>query len=652
MSKTLILCDCLGSQPINKDEISNACQMTCSRLYTNLCGTQVEDAAAEISTGNSVIACQQEQALFTELADEVGAPAPDFIDIRDRAGWSDEAAQSAPKMAALISDSMLPQPALKTVDVTSEGQCLIIGSAEVALPVAEQLSEGLSVTALLNDTSEIPMNRDFDFIVGHIKSVRGTFGNFAFVVDGLQQLVSGGRGMFEMTPPVDGGQSNCDIILDLSGNQALFPAPQKRDGYLKADPRDPNAVAKATFDAAQMVGTFEKPFYIKVEDHLCAHSRAEITGCTKCLDICPTGAILPDGEHVKVDPMVCAGCGACASLCPSGAITYDVPPTAFIFKRIQNLAERFKAAGGSAPRLLVHDAEFGGEMISLLARFGRGLPADVIPLEVGALSGFGHAEMLAALGCGFVHVDVLLAPKTEPETPNFEVELARTITGNDNIRLLDMNDPDALGDALYNYEATSVTTNTILPQGSRRQVTRLAASALLTSHDAPIPLPVHAPYGAVLVDTDACTLCLSCAALCPTGALADNPDMPQLRFQEDACLQCGLCTRVCPENAITLVPQLDLSDRALTQTVLHEEEPFACIECGALFGVKSTIEKITEKLAGKHEMFKTSDTARLIQMCDKCRVEVQFSNTDNPFLGGDRPRTVTTEDYLSKRRDH
>jgi len=626
--------------------------MPCSRVYSNLCGTQIEEAAAEIGKGSAIIACQQEYALFTEIADEIDAPIPDFVDIRDRAGWSDEAAQTVPKMAALISDSMLPQPALKTVDVISEGQCLIIGSAKIALPVAAQLSEALNVTVLLNDTSEMPMNRDFDFIIGHIKSVRGTFGKFSFVVDGLQQLVSGGRGAFEMTPPVDGGQSSCDVILDLSGNLALFSAPQKRDGYLQADPRDPSAVAMATFEAAQLVGTFEKPFYIKVEDHLCAHSRAEITACTKCLDICPTGAILPDGEHVMVDPMVCAGCGACASLCPSGAITYDAPPTAFVFKRIQNLAESFKAAGGSNPRLLVHDAEFGGEMISLLARFGRGLPADVIPLEVGAISAFGHAEMLAALACGFGQVDVLLAPKTEPETPNFEMELARAISGNEHIHLLDLNDPEALGDTLYNYDATTVKTSSILLQGSRRQVTRLAASALQTPHDAPIPLCEQAPYGAVLVDVDACTLCLSCAALCPTGALADNPDMPQLRFQEDACLQCGLCTRVCPEKAITLVPQLDLSDQALAQRILHEEEPFACIECGALFGVKSTIEKITEKLAGKHEMFKTSDAARLIQMCDNCRIELQFGNTDNPFQSKERPRTVTTEDYLSKRRDH
>ena len=187
--------------------------------------------------------------------------------------------------------------------------------------------------------------------------------------------------------------------------------------------------------------------------------------------------------------------------------------------------------------------------------------------------------------------------------------------------------------------------------GTRRQIARLSAKAL-NPGSTNSPLPAGAPYGAVVVDTEACTLCLSCASLCPTGALGDNPDLPQLRFQEDACIQCGLCTNVCPENAILLKPQLDLTDLALTQTVLNEEEPFACVECGDLFGVKSTIEKITEKLAGKHAMFANPAAARMIQMCDNCRINAQYHSENNPFAGGERPRPRTTDDYLSKRKDH
>ena len=132
----------------------------------------------------------------------------------------------------------------------------------------------------------------------------------------------------------------------------------------------------------------------------------------------------------------------------------------------------------------------------------------------------------------------------------------------------------------------------------------------------------------------------------------DNPDKPELKFQEDACLQCGLCANICPEKAIELVPQFNLTDTALSQVTLNEEDPFACIECGALFGVKSTVERILEKLGGKHAMFASEKAARMIQMCDNCRVNAQFHMENNPFSAGDRPRIRTTEDYFSDRKDH
>ena len=137
----------------------------------------------------------------------------------------------------------------------------------------------------------------------------------------------------------------------------------------------------------------------------------------------------------------------------------------------------------------------------------------------------------------------------------------------------------------------------------------------------------------------------------PAGALGDNPDMPQLTFQEDACLQCGLCVNICPENAITLAPRMDLTDAALRQRVVHEEEPFACVSCGTLFGTKSTIEAITAKLEG-HSMFPNPETLRMIQMCENCRVNAQYHSENNPLAGGERPKPRTSDDYFSTRKDH
>ncbi|MEO1138524.1 MAG: 4Fe-4S binding protein [Pseudomonadota bacterium] len=652
MSKRLILCNCSSSQEIDRDGLEAATGLECSPVYSGLCTTQTGDAAQAIASGEAILCCRQEQRLFQEVAADANAPDPALTDLRDRAGWSDDPRPKLPKMAALLAEAALEIPREKSLDVVSEGLCLILGAEDLALEAASKLKEVLSVTVLLSDADAPPDDRGFDVIKGTLKRAHGALGGFDVQIDALQQADPSGRGALTWTPPRDGAMTQCDLILDLSGGTPLFPAPEKREGYLRADPGSLPAVSDAILQASQMVGTFEKPLYVALEPLLCAHSRAEKIGCSNCLDVCPTGAISPDGDHVSVDPMICAGCGACSALCPSGAITYDAPNPSTVFRRMQVLASTYRKAGGEAPRLLVCDNTHGQQMVSMAARYSKGLPADVIPLEIPALSGFGHAEMLAGLASGFAEVSILLSPKTERDALDREVPLARAIAGDDRINVFDVTDPDQLCALLFDFPAKHAPVpEPILPMGNRRQVARLAAKALVED-DAVLPLPENAPYGAVMVDTDACTLCLSCVSLCPSGALVENPDRPELRFQEDACLQCGLCANICPETAITYEPRLNLRDEALTQVVLNEEDPAECIECGAAFGVKSTIERITEKLAGKHSMFGSDSAARLIQMCDDCRVKAQFHAKDNPFEAGERPRVRTTDDYFSKRRDH
>ncbi len=649
MDKPLILCDCSGTFSIDADRLSTATNRTCSKVHTALCGDEIELAAQHLAQGDATICCTQESRVFTELAAEIESAEPLFLDLRDRAGWSADSGDALPKMSALVAESALTVPAMKTLDVHSHGLCLIIGPSETALPAAERLKDTLGVTVLLTDMADAPLHRDFDVIRGQLHQAKGALGQFVVRIDALSQLDITGRS-WEWTAPRDGGQSECDIILDLTGGTPLFPAPEKREGYLRPDPKSPQAVADAILTASQLIGTFEKPLYIRNEPLLCAHSRASQDGCSRCLDVCPTGAIISDGEHVSIDPMVCAGCGSCASLCPSGALTYDAPPTDSLFVRIQTLAKSYLAAGGQNPRLLVVNTH-GTEMIQMSARFGRGLPVDVIPMEVEALNSFGHAEILAALAAGFAKVDILLSPKVERDVQLYELELAQAIAGEAKAAILDFADPDALSDALFDADVPAALDTPIRPIGTRRQITRQAAKALQPDTQS-LPLPEKAPYGAVLVDTDACSLCLSCVSLCPSGALLDNEDKPQLRFQEDACLQCGLCATACPEDAIAYEPRLNLAPAALSQEILNEEEPFECVECGTPFGVKSTIEKVMAKLAGNHAMFANPAAARMIQMCDNCRVAAQYHQHSAPMAGAPRPKVRTSDDYFSKRRDH
>ncbi|TNF58244.1 MAG: 4Fe-4S dicluster domain-containing protein, partial [Rhodobacteraceae bacterium] len=495
MAKTLILCDCLGSQSIDPQAISAASGLACSRVHTALCTRQIESAAAALSAGEAIIACQQERATFEDLAEDLGLEAPGFVDLRDRAGWSVSGADATPKMAALAAEAALPAAPAPAIDVTSEGLCLIVGASEVALALATRLRDILSVTVLLTDEADLPTDRGLQVIRGRLVRVQGALGGFSLRIDALREVRPGGRGGFAFGDPRDGAETTCDILIDLTGGQPFVPAPHKREGYLRADPRDPLAVQSLALEAAQLVGTFEKPLYVRLEESLCAHSRARQTGCTRCLDICPTGAITPAGDHVAIDPMICAGCGACAALCPSTAITYEDPPLSHLLRRMQTLASTYRKAGGRDPRLLVHDAH-GAEMIRLAARFGRGLPVDVIPLELGVISGFGHAEMLAALAQGFACVQIALAPTTERDALVRELALAEAIAGPGRVGLIDEADPDALSDILFDAAPAPAAAAPVLTLGNRRQVARLAAQALNPGSEAPIALPQGAPYGA------------------------------------------------------------------------------------------------------------------------------------------------------------
>jgi ferredoxin len=382
------------------------------------------------------------------------------------------------------------------------------------------------------------------------------------------------------------------------------------------------------------------------------------------LDVCPAAAIQPDGDVVAIDPFLCGGCGGCNSVCPTGAATYAYPPTEAVLQRLRTLLGAYAQAGGERAALLVHDEGHGTELIGAMARLGRGLPANVIPFAVNEVTQLGLDAILAAFAYGAQRLVFLIPPKRRDELSGLESQedYASAILdglgyGADRIHLMVEADPDVVETSLYDLEnqpAMPVAAGDFLPMGQKRSLMR---AALDTLHDrAPskvdnIALPAGAPFGRVNVDIEGCTLCLACVSACPTGAFSDNPELPQLRFQEDACVQCGLCQSTCPESVITLEPRISFDDGAKTHAVVKEEEPFLCIRCQKPFGTKSSIEKIVQMLGEKHSMFQDSSAIDRIRMCEDCRVVVQFEVEDNPLAGPAKRPVRTTDDYLREREE-
>jgi ferredoxin len=664
--KTVLLCDCEGTIGIDEKSLAKLFDGQDVVLNTHLCRSQIENFSKVVSDGEAmIVACTQEAPLFIDVAAETGGDTPmSFTNIRERAGWSDEAKSALPKIKALISEATLDAPLTTSVVMNSEGSVLVYGSGQETIDIARQLAARLDVTCLLDGGGDDiqPLSlMDVPIFFGHISSLNGHLGAFEAKVDGYAPPQVSSRAGLNHSDTKDGVTLSTDLLLDLTGGDALVPAPEKRDGYFHPDTGNPALVQKALFDLVDLIGEFEKPRYITYDKDICVHARSAQVGCNRCIDACPTSAITPGNEQVEIDPYICAGCGSCASVCPTGAAKYQLPAGNFLFERIKLLLDSYRDAGGTDPVLLVHDTRHGEDMISTIARAGRGLPANVLPFAVNEVTQIGFDFFAVALGYGAANIAVLTGPGNRGETDGLEsqLELMEAVTsglgyGPGRVAIVDHADPDALAEFLYQMDAGAVIeAGGFIALGGKREIANLALNHLHEQAPEPVdilPLPAAAPFGAIEVNTSDCTLCLSCVSACPTGALKANPDSPQFTFTETTCVQCGLCRTICPESVITLVPRLNFTGDARSAMVVKEEEPFACIKCGEPFGVKSSIDQMVEKLSG-HSMFPDEKALDRIKMCPDCRVFDVFDEADTPMVGGTRPKIVTTEDYLKEREN-
>jgi ferredoxin len=659
-----LVCNCDGTMSLDGAALSRACGRDMD-IHTQLCRAGVGAFEAALAGDEPLlVCCTQEAPLFEEFREESDADADvSYVNIRERAGWSEDGANATSKIAALIAEAQIITPPARSIALTSAGRALIYVRDDSALDAAAQLAGRLDVTVLLTGAEEIipPTTTSFPFFAGTITALSGHLGAYSVAIDGFARAQPSARAALTFEAGRDGVTLDFDLVIDMTGGTTLMSAPEKRDGYLRADPASPAQLQKILFDATDLVGEFDKPIYVDYDENICTHSRNTVIGCNRCVDICPASAIAPAGDIVAFDHHACAGCGECASVCPTGAASYTIPAGDGLYQRLRTLLGAYNAAGGDDPVLLIHDEDHGDGMISIMARHGRGLPAHVLPFAVNEVTQIGFDVIAAAMAYGAGRILILTPPSRRDELDGLrqQAELAEAAMtglghGAGRVLLVDEADPDLVAEKLYGLETpTEFPAADFLPMGGKRTITAMALEHLHRHAPEPVDtlaLPSGAAFGAVTIDVAGCTLCMSCVGTCPTGALTDNPDAPMLRFTEQACVQCGLCRNTCPESVMTLEPRFNFAEGARREMVLKEEEPFECIACGKPFAAKSTIERMLEKLDG-HPMF-ADDPMGLdrLRMCEDCRVTTQITD-DQPMARGSRPQIRTTDDYLDGKID-
>ena len=683
-SRKLLLCNCNRTMPIDGKAVAKALDLdTAPHVNSELCRRHLAAFEGAVRSGHDVVvACTQEAPLFAELHDEFKATGGiKFVNIRETAGWSAEAERSTAKIAALLALTAVPDPEpVATVAYQSGGSLLIIGPAEAVLGWAENLADRLEVSVLFTDSgtrAELPLERRYPVFSGQVTSVSGYLGAFdvawaqanpidlevctrcnacievcpeqaidySYQIDltkcrAHRQCVKacGDIRAIDFERAERARSERFDLVLDLSA-EPLIRLHQPPQGYF-APRRDPVEQALAANRLAQMVGEFEKPKYFQYREKICAHSRSEIVGCRKCIEVCSTQAIASDAgaNRVTVEPHLCMGCGGCASVCPSGAMSYAYPRMSDMGVRFKALLQAYRKAGGKDACLLLHDAGEGRNLVAKLGRRGKGLPARVIPLEVFHIAALGPDLMLGGLALGAAQVVVLATGSEAPEYRDAlqrEMQWAQAILtalgyGTGRLQLLEASAIPQLEASIWGLEnAEELKPATFNFSDDKRTTLDFVFDHLARHAASPqneISLAPGAPYGAITVNKETCTLCMACVGACPESALLDAKESPQLKFIERNCVQCGLCVKTCPEQAITLTPRLLLAREAKAEVVLNEAEVFACIKCGKPFGTKQMIQNMVTRL-GAHSMFTEAGALERLKMCSDCRVMDLMQNT-------------------------
>jgi ferredoxin len=604
-----------------------------------------------------------------------------FVNIRETGGWSKDAGKAGAKIAALLALAHLPEPEpVSTVPFNSQGRLLIIGELGAAEQAAALMGDAFEITLFSQGVgdAEVAQERRYPVLAGELRTVGGWLGAFdvrwrrsnpidldlctrcnacvtacpegAIGLDYQIDIalcqshracvkVCTAAGAINFSREPEDLQETFDLVLDLRA-QTAFTQHAPPQGYLHWNGRD----LAALLQLRGLVGEFEKPQFFHYKQKLCAHSRNERVGCNACVDICSASAITsePSRQRIVVNPNLCVGCGACTTVCPSGALTYTYPRPAEQGTRIKTLLTTYLRHGGKSPALLLHNAQTGGRMLEDLGRAARldadthGIPARVMPLPLWHDVSVGLELWLSAMAYGASQVWVLTGDDDAPQYRDAvrdQMALAQTImTGlgyaGEHFRVLHVRDARDLAQLdrdLRAAPAGSVARAAGFAVQADKRATLELALAHLAEH-APRPpasdviaLPAQgSPLGALALDKNACTMCLSCVNACPAAALQDNPDAPQLRFIEKNCVQCGLCVGTCPEKALSLVPRLNLAPQRKDPVVINEMQPYVCVRCSKPFGTLKAIEAMLGKLAG-HSMFQGEALERL-KMCGDCRV--------------------------------
>ena len=343
------------------------------------------------------------------------------------------------------------------------------------------------------------------------------------------------------------------------------------------------------------------------------HQRREEC-CGACAEICPTVAILKDGEKRELvfSQVDCTGCGDCVSVCPSGSLEFAPLPRASFWA----LLDFYRGK-----KIVIFDEDFELESLEIA------LPAGVLPLvlKTAQLNETTLLALLQSSGASVVLCVTRLSRGNEESIALLNEIFERKFKKK---AVFVAFDKENLQKALQKCEFIE-NLSYEMPKNSmlkREHFAKRLAHIVGEDDLGVVKSGEWVRYGQIKVDESRCTLCLACVGACNVGALVADAKDHSLKFNASLCTTCGYCVSSCAEpDTIALERSgIELKADYFAFRVLAQDELFKCVECGKEFATKKAVERVAslmrDKFASNEKKLKT------LYCCTECKAKLMIFN--------------------------
>lgn len=391
---------------------------------------------------------------------------------------------------------------------------------------------------------------------------------------------------------------------------------------------------------------------ILVAKDRCACVKNRHSSCSRCEDICPTGAISVGAGKVAIMHAQCEGCGACTTVCPTEALVPLDPTDAQLRTRV---AQARKATGST---LYFACARMAAKQIADPDRFvevpclARVEESLLLQQILGGVERVvlidGNCSTCKLQVCGPIVQMVASTCNDLLEARGNPVRVERVSAFPQELLLADPREMDrgaerravlvgsahslkgtmgraigALAQIQASKDSTSATvldamglTNQDDPakhlEDPVRQINLVdALYELGENEDAQV---VTRFFGSFAHDSSKCRRCGVCVRVCPADALRqvryrrNGISRVSLEFSASECLQCHLCEDICFRKCIAISPLVRLSD-----VFSFEPQRFPCSASQAKLEEKERQQELERQELHQQDLQQENERANDVQ---------------------------------------